>query len=95
MIEFHLPDGFGFLKKKVYKVDAALLLVDVIDLICLRHGSCFDALNFDLRTAAGLVLDRTKSLSFYGLGTIFLNWQLQVVPHVSFEVRLLRLEYPS
>jgi hypothetical protein len=81
---------FGGLQRQVYKIECGALVRDVTARVCARvcqrnkvfadmgYGSDEFVARYGLRSRAGLHLDDDSALSQYGLGCIFLHWQVWV-----------------
>eukprot|EP01102_Stenamoeba_stenopodia_P020795 TRINITY_DN8238_c0_g1_i1.p1 TRINITY_DN8238_c0_g1~~TRINITY_DN8238_c0_g1_i1.p1 ORF type:complete len:807 (+),score=186.48 TRINITY_DN8238_c0_g1_i1:325-2745(+) len=82
LIDFSFPDDtvFGGLSKRLYKVSnkstAGQTLTLLFNKLKINNGES----RFSLSTDAGRILEETKTLASYGLGILFLTWQLKIVP---------------
>lgn len=80
VVTFVFPDTpeFVAMKRKAYKVDKNQPIHQVLTLICRKLQ--VTGRKFLLSTIRGFILNDEDSLHAYGLGTLFSNWELLLIP---------------
>lgn len=82
-VKFHFPETEQFkgLEPKVYKIDRIMPIQLVVHNVLFRVGFNQDSTQFTLSTLSGLVVMMDNhSLGTYGLGSLFQDWELKIVP---------------